>query len=67
MGSMINCRLAKLERERLAANNEQQKVHLLTEDVDIDAMIASGAAGADDFFIVMVMKDPAPSNQRALS
>jgi hypothetical protein len=62
MGSMISRRLAKLERERLAANNEPQKVHLLAEDIDIDAMIASGAAGADDFFIVMVMKDPAPAS-----
>jgi hypothetical protein len=60
---MINRRLSKLEREqRKGAQN--QKVHLLTEGVDIDAMIASGAAGADAFFIVMVAKDPEPCSQR---
>jgi hypothetical protein len=57
MGS-VDRRLAKLEKK--------QKVHLLTEDVDIGAMIESGAAGADDFFIVMVMKDPASPNRRTL-
>jgi hypothetical protein len=58
MGSTIDRRLAKLEKEH--SKSAPQKVHLLTEDDDVAAMIASGAAGADDFFLVMVIKDPAP-------
>jgi hypothetical protein len=57
MGSMINRSLAKLQREQ--RNGAQtQKVLLPTEDVEIDAMIASGAAGADDFFIVIDREGP---------